>query len=172
MPSVIFWMKKWMHDFHGLWQYPYCSIIPLILIFLCKLHSLLLQQLYIVPHSLPALIWQQTFFLLLEFLVRFGQHGDNQWELLLNTLRKRVNSTKTSIPSTSFAIILFLWSLFYCFFFIPMIRTMAYYLYSFGSIDFSNFLFVVNFPDWFLLLLSLNFYFSQFGLGYSSCTSF
>ena len=35
-----------MHDFLGLCQYPYCSIIPLILIFLCKLHSPLLQQHY------------------------------------------------------------------------------------------------------------------------------
>ena len=173
MPFVIFWIKKWMHSFHGLCQYPFCSIILLILIFLCKLHSLLLQQCYTCHVHFLALNLK-TDFLLLEFLVRFGQSGDNQWELLLNILLNRVNSSKTSIPSVSLAIILFYFydHFFYCFI-IPMIRTMACYLYSFWFYwFFSFFKFVVNFPDWFLLLFSLNFYFSQFGLGYSSCTSF
>lgn len=127
-----------------------------------------------VPHSLPCP--QSENWLSFSFL--------NFWwdlanvvtinESSFNTLLKRVNSTKTSIPSVSLAIILFYFydHFFYCFV-IPMIRTMAWYVYSFWFYwFFSFFRFFVNFPDWFLLLFSLNFYFSLFGLGYSSCTSF
>lgn len=162
-----------MHDFHGLWQYPYCSINSYPNILVQTTLSPASTTLYVHTHSLPhPSIWQIEFFFLLEFLVRFGQRGDNQWELLLNTLRKRVNSTKTSIPSTSFAIILFLWSLFYCFFFYSHDKNHGLLLIQF-LVPLIFLIFVCcQFPDWFLLLLSLNFYFSQFGLVGLSCTSF
>lgn len=106
-----------MHDFHGLWQYPYCSIIPLILIFLCKLHLSCFNNFY-TCHILFLTLNLTTDFLSPSWIsVRFGQRGDKSHWGAPSHSTKELTPLKTSIPSTSFAIILFLWSLFIVFFY-------------------------------------------------------
>lgn len=174
MPFVVFWIKKWMHGFHGLCQYPYCSIIPLILIFLCKLHSLLLQQCY-TCHILFLALNLKTDFLSPSWIS--GEIWPTWWQSMRapsTPYLKELTPPRLLFPLYLLQSFYFIFMIifFYCFV-IPMIRTMAWYVYSFWFYwFFSFFRFFVNFPDWFLLLFSLNFYFSLFGLGYSSCTSF
>lgn len=150
-----------MHDFLGLCQYPYCSIIPLVLIFLCKLHSLLLQQHY-TCHILFLTLNLTTYLLSPSWIL--------WWDLaIVMTINESFSTPylkELTPPWRLFPLFLlqsfYFYDHFFIVFVIPMIRTMACYLYSFWfHWFFSFFKFVVKFPDWFLLLFSLIFVFSS-----------